>query len=116
MGTANFENENKRSTRMEYLHKHAAETIKSLQWIMFNFPAYPDADNDSDRICNAIHLCCEDAVTVIQRLQEMNKELWNIICSCGGEHEFARTVQDKAMLDQLMKILDFDDLEVPGID
>ena len=116
MGTANFENEHKRSIRMEYLHKHADEAVKSLQWIMFNFPEYPNADNDSDRICNVIHLYCKDAVNVIHRLQEMNTELWNIVCSCGGEQDFARTIQDKAMLDQLMKILDLEDLEVPGVD
>ena len=57
-----------------------AETVsKSLKWLMFNFPMQDHPEDDSDRMCNCIHLYCEQAVFIIDQLTEENKRLAEIV-------------------------------------
>ena len=52
---------------------------KQLKWLTFNFPYVEDPKDDTDRICNCIHLYCENAVAVIDELEKVISNLQGII-------------------------------------
>jgi FtsZ-binding cell division protein ZapB len=56
--------------------------IKSLKWLIFNFPEIENPKDDADKISNCIHLYCQNAVdelsrqkAKIERLKARNNEL-----------------------------------------
>lgn len=62
------------------------ETIKSLKWLIFNFPKTEKPRDDTERISNCINLYCQNAVNElnrqqkeIERLQYIKKHIEDII-------------------------------------
>lgn len=52
--------------------------IKSLQWLIFNFPKVENPKDESDKICNCINLYCTNAVDLLKRqnaeIERLQKE------------------------------------------
>lgn len=45
----------------------ADDVIKSLKWLIFNFPEIENPKDDADKISNCIHLYCQNAVDELNR-------------------------------------------------
>ena len=51
--------------------------IKSLKWLIFNFPEIENPKDDADRISNCIHLYCQNAVDELNRQNAEIERLQN---------------------------------------
>ncbi len=85
--------------------------IKSLKWLVFNFPKIENPEDDADKICNCINLYCQNAIECInrqkaeiERLEKENhlkeleiKEFVLMIgeCRAGAIKEFAERLEDR---------------------
>ena len=45
----------------------ADDVIKSLKWLIFNFPEIENPKDEADKISNCIHLYCQNAVEELNR-------------------------------------------------
>lgn len=42
------------------------KVIKELSWLIYNFPFQKNPKDDADRMCNAINMYCNDALTLLR--------------------------------------------------
>lgn len=72
----------------------ADDVIKSLKWLIFNFPEIENPKDDAAKISNCIHLYCQNAVdelnrqkAEIERLQENEQIATAVIVESSAEIE-----------------------------
>ena len=53
--------------------------IKSLQWLIFNFPKFENPKDDAEKISNCIHLYCQNAVGELNRQKAEIENLRKVI-------------------------------------
>lgn len=51
------------------------KVMKDLSWLIFNFPWQENPKDDADRMCNAIHTYCNDALDLLKE-QEPRVLTW----------------------------------------
>lgn len=49
--------------------------VKSLRWLVFNFPFVEEPKDEADKITNAIHVYCSAAADKIEEIQKELNEL-----------------------------------------
>ena len=75
--------------------------IKSLKWLIFNFPEIENPKDEADKISNCIHLYCQNAVeelnrqkAEIERLQENEQIATAVIAESSAEIERLKSDND----------------------
>lgn len=106
------------------------KVIKSLKWLVFNFPKIENPKDDTDKMCNCINLYCQNAIdlinrqeTKIERLEKENhlkeleiKEFVLMIgeCRAGAIKEFAERLKENKFthknFGELVVVEDIDNL------
>ncbi len=59
------------------------QVIKSLKWLIFNFPLQENPKDDGDRMCNAIHVYAENAVKLLEAQEPRALTLDEVKASIG---------------------------------
>ena len=93
------------------------QIIKSLKWLIFNFPKVENPKDDADRMCNCINEYCKNAIDLINsknsKIRELNKEKaeisklhwndWEI--HCNAINEFAERLKKEALIESGFEVL-----------
>lgn len=58
----------------------------SLRWLSNQFPFDPDPKDNTDKMCNCIHIYCRAGADKIEQLAAKNKELKQYIEKIGKEY------------------------------
>ena len=57
--------------------------IKSLKWLIFNFPEIENPKDDADKISNCIHWYCQNVLDLINRQKAENESLKVDLAKCS---------------------------------
>ena len=59
------------------------KVIKELSWLIYNFPWKEDPKDDADRMCNAIHTYCKDALALLKEQEAVRPSVGYGYYLCG---------------------------------
>ena len=82
------------------------QIIKSLKWLVVNFPKIENPEDDADKMCNCINLYCQNAIDLINRQKaeiERLKEKVNkngLVCQITIDDEKLEDIKNSC-LDQI---------------
>lgn len=78
---------------------------KQLEWLTFNFPHVENPKDDTDRLCNCIHLYCENAVAVFDELEKVISDLQGRISELSKNYT-QKELNDKVAVSRKNAVLD----------
>lgn len=92
--------------------------IKSLKWLIFNFPEIENPKDDADKISNCIHLYCQNAVDELNRQRAKIENLQHyksLYEELKAEHletvSLIKTAETEAVKRFAKKLVALDDIE-----